>query len=53
LVAKYSYLYKDVLYLLKKKRNEEELVLDLSNSLVPFESASLGYLPDVVYLPMN
>ena len=32
---------------------EEELVSYLSNSLVPSKPTPPGYLPDVVYPPMN
>jgi hypothetical protein len=52
--AKSSYLYKNGLYLLKRGGiNEEELVLDLSNSLVPPRPKPTppGYLLDVVYPP--
>jgi hypothetical protein len=43
------------LYLLKgESMNEEELVLNLSNSLVPTPKMTLlGYHPSAVYLPLN
>jgi hypothetical protein len=33
--------------------NQEELVPDLSNNLVPPKPTPPGYLPDAVYPPMN
>jgi hypothetical protein len=49
--AKSSYLYKDGLYLLKEESiNEEELVPDLSNSLVPPKPTPPDYLP-AMFIP--
>jgi hypothetical protein len=38
---------------LRRKMNEEELVPDLSNSLVPPKPTLPGYLPGTIYPPMN
>jgi hypothetical protein len=52
--ANSSYLYKDGSYLLKGESiNEEELVPDLSNTLVSPKPTSPDYLPGAVYSLMN